>query len=389
MANSYFFSVPKSGQQPYLYSAAAANQQPAVSVPLDQVFTTAPTGPLPSEAPFTLAKGTAPFSYQVNVDNSIWTSFDSSPIRSTVREAFDKFLHALDKAGLKGGRLQLIRAWLAQALPQTFAESLYFRYGFDPVQRCVELSPGMRLRVDFESHQAVDPGSSPLNGFVGAGRCYIEVGQATGAQGGLVLGFDPFLSQLQGLKVAASTAGTGGLIDLQGVANQLPYWRLYYPSSYPSSDGTGFAGAAQNPVLIGAPNRAALDAAGTQYGKDGTILAPAVGVWFRGRAVVVPEIPVLIQTDQTYVTVGSTVRSLLAGLGPVPWLPGRVPSQFMFRPYTVLSGQNLQWQLFGTSQYQQVQFNSPSPTYYTYSSTLDAFDLPLLGGDSIGIPATG
>ncbi|MDQ1720834.1 MAG: hypothetical protein QOI26_568 [Pseudonocardiales bacterium] len=383
--NSYYFSVPASGQQPYLFSAAAANQKPAVSVPLDQVFSTPPTGPLPTAAPFTLTKGAAPFSYQITVDNSIWT-FDSSPIRPAVRAGFDSFLQALDMAGLKGGRLQQIRGWLAQALPQTFAESLYFRYGFDPVQRCVELSPGMRLRIDFQSHQSVDPGVSSLNGFVGAGRSWIEVGQASGAQGGVVLGFDPFLSQLQGLTVGASTAGAGGLIDLQGAAYQLPYWRLYYPSSYPSSDGTGFAGATQNPVLIGAPTRAALEAAGTQYGKDGTILAPAAGVWFRGRTVVVPEIPVLLQANLTYLTLGSTLRSVFAGLAPVPWVPGTIQSQFLYRSNgPLLNKGGLQWQPL--SQYQLVAFNSP--TYYAYSATLDSFDLPLVGGDSISFPATG
>ncbi|HJQ02750.1 MAG TPA: hypothetical protein VJ851_14215 [Jatrophihabitans sp.] len=383
--NSYFFSAPTSGQQPYLYSAQTVSQQPAVSVPLDQIFTTTPSGQLPAAAPFTLVTATSPFSYQINVDSSIWT-FDSSPIRPALRAGFDKFLQALDAAGLKGGRFQQIRGWLAQALPQTFAESLYFRYGFDPVQRCVELSPGMRLRVDFQSHQSVDPGVSSLNGFVGTGRSWIEVGQAPSAQGGIVLGYDPFLSQLQGLTVGASQAGTGGLIDLQGAAYQQQYWRLYYPSSYPSSDGTGFVGAAQNPVLIGAPTRAALEAAGTQYGKDGTILAPAVGVWFRGRAVVVPEIPVLMQTNLTYLTLGSTLRSLFAGLAPVPWVPGKIPSQFMFRANGPLANKGgLQWQ--PVSQYQLVAFNSP--LYYTYSATVDSFDLPLVGGDSLSFPATG
>jgi len=192
---------------------------------------------------------------------------------------------------------------------------------------------------------------------------------------------------LQGLTVGASTAGTGGLIDLQGAAYQQQYRRLYYPASYPSSDGTGFVGAAQNPVLIGAPTRTALEAAGTQYGKDGTILAPAVGVWFRGRAVVVPEIPVLVQANLTYLTLGSTLRSAFSGLAPVPWIPGKVQSQFMFRPYGPIqtSGKSLQWQPF--AQYQGVSFGSNS--YSVYSATVDSFDLPVLGGDSISIPATG
>jgi hypothetical protein len=386
---SYWFSAPANGQLPYLHYAPQAAQRPAVAVPLDQVFTTAPAGTLPSTAPFSLVLGTSPFTYQINVDaTSIWT-FDMSPIRPEVRAGFDKFLSLLDGAGLKGGRLQQIRGWLAQELPQTFAETLYFRYGFDATQRCVELTPGMRLRLDFQSHQAVDPGSSPLNGFVGAGRAWLDIGMLQGSQGGQVLGFDPFLSQLQGLTVSPSVAGGGGAIDLQSPAYQMPYWRLHYPRSYPSSDGTGFVAAAQNPVLIGAPNRVALEAASTQYLEDGTILSPAVGVWFRGRTIVVPEIPVLIQGGLTYITLGTTLRTLYGGFAPMPWVAGRVTSQFLTRLNSPLfaTGNAVQWTPLAT--YQLVSMTTPqSSAYYTYSDTLDCFDLPLLGGDSISFPAS-
>jgi hypothetical protein len=382
---TYWLSTPTSGQQPYLYLAQAANQQPTVTVPLDQVFTTPPSGTLPAAAPFAVQQGSGKVVYQVAVDPSIW-KFDDSPIRSAVRTGFDDFLKALDAQGLKGGRLALIRGWLAQVLPQTFAESLYFRYGLDVAQRCVELGPGMRLRVDFQAHQAVDPGTSSLNGFVSTGRGYVEVGQVAGAQSGLVLGFDPFLSRLQGFTVGASTAATGGLVDLQGPAHQLPYWRLYYPASYPGSDGTGFAGPAQNPVLIGASTRAVLEAAGAQYVGDGSIASNAVGVWFRGRVTVVPEIPVLVQNQVRHITLGTTLRDLFAGFEPMPWVPGAMSTQFLSRLASPLTATNdLQWQPLRT--YQVVSLGSPA--YNTYADTLDAFDLPLVGGDSVSFPATG
>lgn len=384
-SNPYWFSAPVSSQQPYLYPAPTVDRQKyAVAIGLDQVFRTPPVGDLPASGAFALVAGTAPITYQVTVGSPIW-NFDLSPIRPAVRADFDGFLQAMDTAGLKGGRLQQIRGWLAQTLPQTFTESLYFRYGLDPAQRCVELSPGMRLRLDFQSHQSVDPGVSALNGFVSSGRTWVEIGQLPGSQGGQVLGFDPFLSQLQGFTVSPSTAGSGGPVDLQGAAYQMPYWRLYYPTSFPSSDGTGCIAAVMNPVLIGAPTRVALEAAGRQYLGDGTVLSPAVGVWFRGRTAVVPEIPVLVQNELRYVTLGSTLRGLFAGFMPLPWLPGTVPAQFLFRLNTPLAGSaSLQWRPLAP--YQLVSLNS---TYYKYSDTLDCFDLPLLGGDSITFPATG
>jgi hypothetical protein len=241
------------------------------------------------------------------------------------------------------------------------------------------------LRIDFQSHQSVDPSASALNGFVSSGRSWIEVGQLPGSQGGQVLGFDTFLAQLQGFTVSPSTAGAGGQVDLLGAAYQLPYWRLYYPPVYPSSDGTGFAAAAQNPVLIGAPSRAVLEAAGSQYLSDGTISPAAVGVWFRGRATVVPEIPVLLQAELRYVTLGTTLRGLLAGFMPLPWLAGTVRSGLLSRLNTPLAanGPHMRWTPLAP--YQQVGLDS---TYYQYSDTLDALDLPLLGGDSVSFPAT-
>jgi hypothetical protein len=387
MAASYWFSAPVGGNQPYIYASDQQNTQPAISVNLDDVFQATPTGNLPAAPPyFSLAKATTPFAYQINVDPSVWT-FDASPIRAPVRQAFDAFLEALDTQGLKPGRLDLIRGWLAQALPQTFAESLYFRYGFDPAARCVELSPGMRLRIDFQAHQAVDPGSTLLNGFVGSGRSYVEIAQVTGAKGGLVTAFDPFLAQLQGMS-AQSSPGAGGAVDLQGAEFQQPYWRLIYPQGYTSSGGTGYLGTQQNPVLIGAPTRTALEAATTQYGKDGTVPGPAVAVWFRGRAAPVPEIPLLTQGEPSWCTLGTTLRGLLSGFGPQPWIGGTVtvPSQFCTRLFTQLGGTGGKAVIWKLLTYAAVHLDS---SYYTYGPTLDSLDMPLVGGDSVAFPLTG
>jgi hypothetical protein len=383
-SGSYFFSQV-AAHQPYIYVATTAGGTGStITVPLDDVFVTDPSGNLPAATPFTLTNGTNPFKYQIAVDTSIW-SFDASPIRPTVKSGFDSFLQSLDAAGLKGGRLHQIRGWLAQALPQTFAESLYFRYGLDPAERCVELTPGMRLRVDFQAHQAVDPGNSQLNGFVGLGTSYIEIGTAADAQGNLVLGFDRFLSGLQGLTVGASP-GAAGAVDLQSPAFQLPYWRLHYPQSFVASSGTGFAGTQQNAVLIGGPTRAALEAATTQYLKDGTVPTPAIGVWFRGRVAPAPEIPVLLQGEWRWWSLGTTLRGLLSGFTPVPWVTGKLtpPSNLCSRMLTFLRGsQTVDWQL--QSPYAVVHFDS---TFYNYGATLDPFDMPLVGGDSIALPVS-
>ena len=379
----YSFSSAVAGGQPYTYCDGGSNPPYPVTVGLDQVFAPPPATLPPPAGPFSIVAGKAPYAFTISADASIWefasAKFDSHGLfRPAVRAGFDQMLAALDGLGcLLPGRLQTIRSWIAQAIPQTFAESLYFRHGFDPVQRCVELSAGMRLRVDYEAHQDVDPGDDVRNGFVGAGSSHIELKEVAGAGGRLVLGFDPFLSRLTGLSVTPSSGGAAGAIDLQGTANQMPYWRLLYPPTVPESAGTGFTGIQQNPVLVGAPTRAVLEAATAAYVGGTALPAEAVSVWFRGRATIVPEVPVILQGQRTHVPLGTSVRDVLSGFLPVPRSASNsVSAQVCTRPF---NGWENPWRPLNWS---EVLLGSQPP----WSPTLDTFDLPLLGGDSLWVP---
>jgi hypothetical protein len=380
MATGWTFSTLASGQQPYVYYATGTKApKPDVVVNLDNVFSVAPTGLPVIHGPFTLAAGGTQNTYTITASgSSIWDfsagAFDpDGRFRTAVRAGFDALLADLDGRKLLPGRLNAIRGWIAQAIPQTFAESLYFRHGFSPAQRCVELTPGMRLRVDFESHQAVDPGSDVRNGFVGGGTSYIEIAELSG-QSGAVLGFDPFISRLAGLSVTASSGGSAGAIDLQGAANQLPWWRLFYPPTFPSSDGTGETGTAQNVVLIGAPNRTDLETATTNYVAGNALPTDAVAVWFRGRTTVVPEVPVFLQGNRTGVAVGTSARDVLSGLAPIPRSTAtQVAAHTCMRPF---NGLGSTWVAIS---YADIPLGSQPP----WSPTIDTFDLPLLGGDSL------
>jgi hypothetical protein len=383
MATGYTFAGPVTGgQQPYVYYSGGATPPYDVVVSLDQVFVTPPSTLPPAEGPFTIALSSAPFAYAITASKSaIWNfaanQFDpDGRFRTAVRAGFDQLLVDLDGLGLQPGRLDAIRGWIAQSIPQTFAESLYFRHGFDPARRCVELTPGMRVRVDFEEHQDVDPGNDLRNGFVGVGAATIEMSEVAAQKGGLVLGFEPFISRLSGLSVAATNGGAGGAIDLQGAANAMPYWRLCYPEDFPTSDGTGFTGTQQNVVLIGAPNRADLESATTNYVDGKTLPNDAVTVWFRGRTTVVPEVPVFLQGARDHVPLGTTARDLLSGLAPLPRSVAKAVSQHTFtRPYNALDSP---WVPIS---YNDVPLGSQAP----WSSTLDTFDLPMLGGDSLWV----
>jgi hypothetical protein len=384
---NYLFGVANG--VPYVY--AGANTQAVgkpVTVGLDNVFTGTPALPA-TVGVFSVQKGPGgpylPFQIVAagGPNSGIW---DFSPSR-TVRADFDNLLLKLESLGLKSGRLPLIRGWLAQALPQTFAETLYLRHGFDPVNRYVDITSGMRLRIDFEAHQAVDPASNPLNGFVGAGSTPADVVQLPSAQYGVVTAIDPFLSSLQGFAVPAPQGGAGGVADLRSVA-AAPYWRLLYPPSFTSSDDTGAVGTQENVVLVGAASWSDLVAATTSYLTNRTVPPPSM--FLRGRATVVPQIPVFLPGDLQFVTLGTTIRHLLSRLGPVPWLSGGAVSLISsvasysrtWTPLTTSAGSPA-WTVGSTA---AVNFTGlGGGGYGAYADTLDSFDLPVLAGDVAGL----
>lgn len=390
MATSYWFGL--SGKVPFVYpgSNPSSGLGAAVTVGLDNVFAATPA--LPKRfGVFTVQKSATGMPFQIVAAGGAGTGVWDFSAARTVRSDFDALMLGLEALQLLPGRLALIRGWLAQALPLTFAESLYLRHGYDPANRSVDLNPGTRLRIDFQAHQAVDPGQSALNGFVGAGTSYAEVVQLPSDQYGVVTAFDPFVAGLQGVAVPVPAGGAGGVVDLRSLP-ALPYWRLLYPPALATADGTGSAAPAQNPVVIGAATWQDLTTAAATYLATGTV--PPAAMVFRGRTVVVPEIPVYLQGERRFVTLGTTVRHLLSAFGPVPWLSnGSVQfavisgAQGYGRSYTQLTGGSTpSWTVGG---YSVVQFTGATGTYGAYGTTFDSFDLPVLGGDIFAVQVSG
>jgi hypothetical protein len=408
LAPGYNFSAPASGQQPYVfYVPQGISGSPPfnITIFIPNIFSTAPAQSITS-GPFTLQPTVSggnqaglPYKITVPASSAAWT-FDNSPIRQGVHDAFIAFLIAIENNDgthgaqvLKPGRLRFVQQYLSQVLPQTFVESLFFRYGLDPLNRCVDLLPGMRVRLTFQAHQALDPQQNPLNGFVGAGEMLLDVATLLSNTGSLNIALGAFLSQLQSVIVAANAGGAGGGIDLQGAAFAYPYYRLLYPQNYPSSDGVGYTGIQQNPTILAAASYADLVAATAAYVSSGQISGQSTAAFFRGRTVAIPEVPIFVQGEMNYVPVGTTIRQLLSGIIPVPYMDvGNValPSQFYTRLRTVLNGAQSpptwSFQPSQTSTAPVVNLATQTGGYACYGAAQDSFDLPVLGGDNLSIP---
>lgn len=391
----YYFSTPTTNVQPYVFWAPQ-NQTSAfpIAICLPNLFTGTPTLPI-TQGPFTIVSTNpvgATYKITVPVESSIW-QFDNTPIRA-VRSDFTQLLVLLEQQGLVPGAAALVQQALSQYLPLTFAETLFYRYSFDPTHGYVDLLPGMRVRLDYQVHQAIDPSSTDyLNGFVGSGTSYLEVvNTPTGTA--LLTGFNPFLALLQRTAVAPNHGGAAGPIDLSGQAFAYPYFRLFYPQNYPSSDSTGSVGIADNPVIVGAGSLSDLNAATQSYVSNGNFGSTTVGAaFFRGRVTVTPEIAISLFDSLTYVPLGSTVRQLLSRLTNVPRLGGiqiGLPSQFFYRWMVAVyqSSTPPTWKFPALADGVFSFANSPGG-YQRYTPVLDSLDVPVHGGDYLSVTLPG
>ena len=312
--------------------------------------------------------------------------------RTNVLDKFEDFLEkmeALEAAGsLRPGGTSLIRRLLANQIPATFPESLYFQYGYflrkAPFRQVVDLMPGMRLRVECQFSQLVPDGGesfNPLaNGYVAGGQAHYQIVETLDDSGKPVLGFDAFLASGVAPTVTASDGGAGGLIDLGDGRLRKRWWRLCYPAEFSASHATGWNGTRQNVALLGADNLPALKSATNQFFQGEAINTPgAVAAFFRGRTYLVPELVVFLNGVPHYVSLGTTVRQLFSGFSVIPRMGNFGPglfSYFRFAPVGTLRRTTVNVQNAYPNPYRQVMFSIAD------QAGPDAYDLPVLAGDS-------
>jgi hypothetical protein len=323
------------GFYPYFATNTAAALIPAtepsmaaheIAIGLPQIFTTAPTDPLPSTPPFSLSAGTSPYTYVLTIAGDSgalpWT-FTADPVRADLYTAYGTFLEQLDGLGATALGIQTVQNAIARAMPQTFAETLLYAYGFTGGNGYVDLKPGMVLRIEYESYLSMGagiPNLADLNGFITSAVAeYNIVRSASGAT--TFTGMDAFIARLVASGGTAVTpppvsnrkqAGAGGLIDSGYPQMQQPFLRLVYPPNFPSTAETGTPYPEFNAVLLAASKLSDLEAATTNV-RAGAPAGGSVGeLYFRGRTTMVPQVRVHVNGVEQYVPLGTTVGNILA-----------------------------------------------------------------------------
>jgi hypothetical protein len=308
-----------------------------ITIGLPQLFTTPPAAAdLPAVAPFAIVEGTAPYTYALTIAGDPealpWT-FTADAVRPDLVTAWNGFLTALETATATPLAIQTVQAAIARSMPQTFVETLFFGYSFNPDKGYVDLLPGMVLRVEFEAYTSMPAGSTDqnyLNGFVTSAVARWQVGRMV-KNGVTCTVLDEFVGLVTGQGGTAvprpvpanrKVAGAGGLIDTGWSTMQQPLLRLVYPQAFPSCAQPGTPYPELNAVLLAASKLSDLEAA-TQAAHNGTdASARAAVLYFRGRTTLVAEIRILVNGVEQLVPLGTTLGDVLAARAQEPSAAG-------------------------------------------------------------------
>lgn len=413
-AGVYVSQQPSATAYPYAYIAQAMNALgSATANPPAQVITLylpelgSTAGALGTTAissgPFKIEpSGVAALPYKLTIagDASVWT-FNTIAIRPQLGQAYVTFLKDIEKppvGGVPGATaygIALVQSAIACALPQTFAEQLYYNFGFSTTTNTgagyIDLRPGMVLRVTASDYVNI-PGSVPtwINGYGPGAPLDFEVGSYN-AGGNWRTGFDAFLSTLSSLGAlnvsvpALSTgytqAGLAGAVDLYYSQFIQPFYRLYFPSAINPAWGQGTNSTQSNFTLVAAAKYADL---------QNTNVNPSVTptAYFRGRTIVQVMIKVMVNGMERLVPVGATVGNLLEQLNMLPAATSGLSKNLrIYRSVTAaITGPTASASLTPLLEL-RVDWNGLST--YAMGNGLNAMSAPLLPGDQVFTDKTG
>lgn len=309
--------------------------------------------------------------------------------RQNLATAFAALLSQLeameDNGQLRRGTARYVAQRVVDGLPLQLSEALLYRYGFNASSGYVDLMPGMRLRIEYGSFQSIGPGQ-PLNSFTGSGVGYYDISTFL-KQGNdkLVdtIVFNSYLATNRAPYIAPTSSGASSIIDVQSQHGPRRYYRLLYPKTFISPTYMGNPGVAENVTLIGADTWALIQSVTDDYENGRPILtgADVDAVYFAGRALLIPELLVFVNSIPTWVAIGTTVRNVVERMGHFSFATalGVYNAFLMARPYYQMNEQAPETQ----TNYLDMIF-VPLPDVIQYLGP-DVYELPVIAGDSIKI----
>lgn len=353
-------------------------------------------GSVASAGPFALAPysgtGSAQYPFALTIaggaTSEAWI-FDSSEIRTQLQTDYVQFLKNAEAAGVSAYGIVTIQQAIARIMPQTFAETLYYAYGFnaDPTSGgSIDLRPGLVIRVAANPYQYINEAGSGAadNGFTGGPSFDLDVSSYLSSSD-WKLGFDSFFAQLvaaQALTVSQPTFDPQSFAE-QPIADAADlffplfnraFYRIFVPGTLatPWQAGSNLPGA--NFALAAATSFANLTTANNLTGNTATL------AYFGGRTVIRVCVRITVDGAELVVPVGTTVGNILDRLGKRPASAG-VPVQgiHLARPQAPVVLDPAAACMIGATY--PVRFDWDALALYGYAN--DSLNLPVLHGDSL------
>jgi hypothetical protein len=309
--------------------------------------------------------------------------------RQKLATAFAALLSQLeameDNDQLRRGTARYVAQRIVDGLPLQLSEALFYRYGFNASSGYVDLMPGMRLRIEYGSFQSIGPGQ-PLNSFTGGGVGYYDISTfLKQANGKFVdaIAFNSYLSANRAPSIAPTSSGASSIIDVQSQHGPRRYYRLLYPKTFISPTYMGNPGISENVALVGADTWGLIQSVTDDYENGRPIFTGATvdAVYFAGRALLIPELLMFVNSAPTWVAIGTTVRNVVERMGHFPFATLMVDYDtfLISRQYYQMNPQAPDTQ----TNYLNVIL-VPVSDLRQYSGP-DVYELPVIAGDSIKI----
>jgi hypothetical protein len=325
--SGWYASTATSAAPNIIPATVAAMSSYDIVVYLPNIFTTYVSTGLPTDPPFVFSTtSNPPYSYKLTMpaNSAVWI-FNADSVRSDILSAYQTLLANLVQLNVTPLGWRMVQDAISRAMPQTFAETLYYGYAFVAGDGYIDLKPGMMLRADFEAYQYLGPDqtvSAYVDGFVSSSSAFYDVGSYVTANGQWLTGFDAFLSQVtqSGSTVpppqtqGSTASGGGGIIDLYYAQFRKAYVRLVYPPQL-LNDSTADARTSFN-VAVLAANEYPTIVTATQNLRNALPLPNGVAAtYLRGRTTISACIRVWLDEQPLIVPVGSSVGNLLENMG--------------------------------------------------------------------------
>ena len=213
-----------------------------------------------------------------------------------------------------------VRSAVLEKLPMRAGEMLFYYYDHCPESGYVGIYEGMNLMTEYTVYQNIPDArqsNGDLNGFVGTGTAGYQVVERDGR-----LKIEPFAGEMN-FAVAPprdmgsdnKLCGGAGIADLLYQGFSAAYMRLVYPAQFTDRSSTGNLCYDRNICLLSSGSWDRLSEATEHMRTGGLGVEGCAYHYFRGRAVVVPQICVNVCGNVLRVSLGTRLADVQKSMG--------------------------------------------------------------------------